>query len=71
MKYNEFLRLLKKHGWYVLRVEGSHHIMTHPKKKGTLNSTRSRKQRNWKRARQQVTQSSWTPMRTISKKELL
>ncbi len=36
MKYNEFLRLLKKDGWYVVRVEGSHHIMSHPTKKGTL-----------------------------------
>ncbi|HQV99750.1 MAG TPA: type II toxin-antitoxin system HicA family toxin [Bacteroidia bacterium] len=36
MKYNEFLRLLKKDGWYVQRVEGSHHIMAHPIKKGTL-----------------------------------
>ena len=36
MKYSEFLRLLKKDGWYILRVEGSHHVMAHPIKKGTL-----------------------------------
>ncbi|MBK7853081.1 MAG: type II toxin-antitoxin system HicA family toxin [Bacteroidetes bacterium] len=36
MKYNEFLRILKKDGWYILRVEGSHHIMAHPTKKCTI-----------------------------------
>ena len=29
MKSNEFLRLLKRHGWYVVRQTGSHMIMRH------------------------------------------
>ena len=29
MKSNEFLRLLKSHGWYVVRQRGSHMTMRH------------------------------------------
>lgn len=29
MKSSEFLRLLKRHGWYVVRQNGSHMIMKH------------------------------------------
>jgi mRNA interferase HicA len=29
MKSSEFLRLLKRHGWYVIRQTGSHMIMRH------------------------------------------
>jgi len=28
MKYNELLRLLRKHGWIVIRQSGSHVIMS-------------------------------------------
>jgi predicted RNA binding protein YcfA (HicA-like mRNA interferase family) len=36
MKYNDLFRLLKKNGWFELRQKGSHVIMKHPEKKGTL-----------------------------------
>jgi predicted RNA binding protein YcfA (HicA-like mRNA interferase family) len=31
-----FLRLLKKDGWYVYRISGSHFILKHPSKKGIM-----------------------------------
>ena len=36
MKSGELIRLLKRDGWYVLRQSGSHMIMVHPHKRGTL-----------------------------------
>ncbi|MBI4947773.1 MAG: type II toxin-antitoxin system HicA family toxin [Bacteroidetes bacterium] len=36
MKYNEFIRLLKKEGWFELRRSGSHVIMQHPEKSNQL-----------------------------------
>ena len=32
----ELIRLLQDHGWHVARIEGSHHIMTHPQREETL-----------------------------------
>ena len=32
----ELVRLLQDHGWQVARIEGSHHIMTHPQYEETL-----------------------------------
>jgi predicted RNA binding protein YcfA (HicA-like mRNA interferase family) len=36
MKCSELFKLLKKNGWYEIRQSGSHIIMKHPGKKGTL-----------------------------------
>lgn len=36
MKSSEFLRLLKKDGWYVVSQKGSHIKMKHPKKDGII-----------------------------------
>lgn len=36
LKYSELLRLLKQDGWFVVRQTGSHHIMKHNTKPGTL-----------------------------------
>ena len=36
MKSNELLRLLLQAGWISKRKSGSHHVMEHPTKKGTL-----------------------------------
>ena len=36
VKYNEFFRLLKKHGWFEVRKKGSHVIMRHPDKSDQL-----------------------------------
>lgn len=36
LKYSELLRLLKQDGWFVIRQTGSHHIMKHEIKIGTL-----------------------------------
>jgi len=36
MKSSELLKLLKKDGWYKIRQKGSHIIMKHPEKKGTI-----------------------------------
>ena len=33
MKSNEFLKIFKRDGWVVMRINGSHHIMAHPTKK--------------------------------------
>ena len=36
MKSSEFLRLLKKDGWYVVSQKGSHMKMRHSTKSGTI-----------------------------------
>jgi len=36
MKCSELVKLLKNNGWYEIRQSGSHMIMNHPDKKGTL-----------------------------------
>ena len=36
MKCTQFLRLLKKDGWYVVRQKGSHINMRHPTKQGQI-----------------------------------
>jgi predicted RNA binding protein YcfA (HicA-like mRNA interferase family) len=36
MKSSEFVRLLKRDGWFVVRQSGSHMIMEHPTKKGQI-----------------------------------
>jgi predicted RNA binding protein YcfA (HicA-like mRNA interferase family) len=36
MKSSELMRLLKKDGWYEIRQSGSHVIMKHPSKDGTI-----------------------------------
>jgi predicted RNA binding protein YcfA (HicA-like mRNA interferase family) len=36
MKCSELLRKLKRDGWFEIRQEGSHKIMEHPTKKGTI-----------------------------------
>ena len=36
MKCSELIKLLKNNGWYEIRQSGSHIIMKHPEKKGTL-----------------------------------
>jgi len=33
VKYNEFIRILKRNGWYEIRQTGSHITMHHPDKK--------------------------------------
>ncbi|MDO8589155.1 MAG: type II toxin-antitoxin system HicA family toxin [Armatimonadota bacterium] len=32
----ELIRILRKHGWDVSRIEGSHHVLTRPGRKETL-----------------------------------
>jgi predicted RNA binding protein YcfA (HicA-like mRNA interferase family) len=32
----ELIRLIEEHGWKVERIEGSHHILTHPGREETL-----------------------------------
>ena len=32
----ELIKLLQDHSWHVARIEGSHHIMTHPLREETL-----------------------------------
>ncbi len=32
----EVLKLLKRDGWYIVRVCGDHHQLKHPTKKGTV-----------------------------------
>ena len=36
MKSSELLRILKKDGWFEVRQAGSHIIMRHPEKEGSL-----------------------------------
>jgi predicted RNA binding protein YcfA (HicA-like mRNA interferase family) len=36
MKYSELIRIVKKDGWYEVRQSGSHIIMCHPTKSGTI-----------------------------------
>jgi predicted RNA binding protein YcfA (HicA-like mRNA interferase family) len=36
MKSSELLRMLKKDGWFIIRQSGSHIIMRHSEKQGTL-----------------------------------
>lgn len=36
MKCSEFFRILKKDGWYVISIKGSHMKMHHPTKKGVI-----------------------------------
>lgn len=36
VKCSELLKLLKNNGWYKIRQSGSHVIMKHPEKNGTL-----------------------------------
>ncbi len=32
----EILKMLKQDGWYIVNIEGSHHQLKHPKKKGKV-----------------------------------
>ncbi len=32
----ELMKMLKKDGWYLVRVKGSHHLFQHPEKPGTI-----------------------------------
>ena len=36
MKSSELLRMLKQDGWIIIRQKGSHIVMKHPLKEGTL-----------------------------------
>ena len=36
MKCSEFLRILKRDGWFVVSIKGSHYKMKHPSKSGTI-----------------------------------
>jgi len=36
VKYNEFIRILKRNGWYEIRQTGSHIVMHHPDKKDPI-----------------------------------
>jgi predicted RNA binding protein YcfA (HicA-like mRNA interferase family) len=36
VKFRELERMLNKDGWKLDRITGSHHIYTHPTKKGTV-----------------------------------
>ncbi|MDP4207662.1 MAG: type II toxin-antitoxin system HicA family toxin [Bacteroidota bacterium] len=36
MKYSELLRILKQNGWYEARQSGSHVIMKHKEKSGSI-----------------------------------
>ncbi len=36
VKCSELFKLLKNNGWYEIRQSGSHVIMNHPERKGTL-----------------------------------
>ena len=36
MKSAEIIRLLKKDGWYVFNIRGSHHQFKHPTKSGKV-----------------------------------
>ena len=36
MKSSELLRILKQDGWYVIRQSGSHLILIHPEKSGSI-----------------------------------
>lgn len=36
MKYRDILKLIKKDGWYLISVEGSHRHFKHPTKKGRV-----------------------------------
>ncbi|MBF4691498.1 type II toxin-antitoxin system HicA family toxin [Fusibacter ferrireducens] len=35
----ELLKLLTSDGWYVIRINGSHHQLKHPTKSGTITIT--------------------------------
>ncbi|WP_197478862.1 MULTISPECIES: type II toxin-antitoxin system HicA family toxin [unclassified Anoxybacillus] len=39
----ELIKLLKKDGWYLHRIVGSHHHFKHPTKKGTVTVPHPRK----------------------------
>lgn len=32
----EVIKMLKENGWYLIRIEGSHHHFKHPSKKGLV-----------------------------------
>lgn len=32
----EILKMLKRDGWYIVNIEGSHHQLKHPEKKGKV-----------------------------------
>ena len=36
MKSSELLKILKRDGWFEIRQEGSHIMMRHPEKEGTI-----------------------------------
>lgn len=36
MTSKEMLQILKKDGWVIVRIRGSHHQLKHPIKKGTV-----------------------------------
>ena len=36
MTFRELEKLIKKDGWYLVNVEGSHHHYRHPSKKGKI-----------------------------------
>lgn len=49
MTFRDIDRLLKKDGWYVVSVEGSHYHYRHPTKKGKVQVPNHRKPKDiWK-----------------------
>lgn len=43
MSSKDLMKLLKKDGWYLDRIKGSHHHFKHPFKKGTVTVQHPRK----------------------------
>lgn len=43
MNSRELIKMLKKDGWYLVRVTGDHHHFKHPHKKGTVTVPHPRK----------------------------
>lgn len=43
MSSNDLIKLLKKDGWYLDRIKGSHYHFKHPTKKGTVTVPHPRK----------------------------
>lgn len=43
MSSREIIKLLKKDGWYLVRIKGDHHHFKHPYKKGLVTVPHPRK----------------------------
>ena len=43
MSSREIMKLLKKDGWYLVRIKGDHHHFKHPYKKGLVTVPHPRK----------------------------